>query len=219
MPGEKQIYVVGAGLTSALLSYFLKDVCTVVVLEKARGVGGRTINKALDRSQGGSKARCDFGAQFWSLNNNTHSETRRLHQECLSKGIVTEFTGRIEGPNPYEGEKFVFPDGFHALAKYIFNIAGVEPKVGVHVASVNSTNGSVSLLDPDGASLVPDSSAAPYYVALTIPTNPALGESRFPLKIEIPDDKKEIFHHTFTRSFVVRGRLSLSLSVNVPKKS
>ncbi len=94
--------IVGAGMAGLMAARLLQDGgWPVMVLDKARGVGGRMATRRIDQDKG--RAIVDFGAQFFTVRSAAFGHWVQQWQDL---GVVQEWSrGFAEGAEPYR------PDG------------------------------------------------------------------------------------------------------------
>jgi renalase len=106
--GEGDILVIGAGLAGLAAARELARAGRhVTVLDKARGVSGRSSTRRLAAVEGQPEAKLDHGARFFTAR---HSLTKSFVQEGLEAGWLAEWTRSIP---KWEGGEVTREDGGH----------------------------------------------------------------------------------------------------------
>ena len=120
----QDVVVVGAGLSGLVAARTLADAgCTVRVLDKGRGVGGRLATRRI------GDARLDHGAQFFTVRGAALAATV---EAAAAAGVVQEWCrgfGEIDGYPRYRGT-----DGMAGFAKWLAQ--GLEVRTGVRVTDL-----------------------------------------------------------------------------------
>lgn len=85
---KKRIAIIGAGLSGLTLAQALKDNTTVVVYEKARGVGGRMSTRYADPYY------FDHGTQFFTARTPAFKDFLAPY---IESGVIAEWSGKVIG--------------------------------------------------------------------------------------------------------------------------
>ena len=136
--GESDILVVGAGLAGlALARELARAGKRVTVLDKARGVSGRSSTRRLvaEGLEGQVEAKLDHGARFFTAR---AEQTKALVQEGLEAGWLAEWTRSIprwEGGNVITEEgghpRYVPPAGMNTLGRELARDLNVQTEAQV----------------------------------------------------------------------------------------
>lgn len=107
--------IVGAGLSGLVAAHLLKsENSSFAVIEKSRGVGGRTSTR-----RGEFGIRFDHGAQFFTLRD---ERIRELLRPLLDQGIIHRWDGQIPhdayADSIKDSERFFAPQGMNRIAAY-----------------------------------------------------------------------------------------------------
>ncbi|XP_064594453.1 renalase-like [Liolophura sinensis] len=122
----EKVLVVGSGLTGAASACFLREACpemSVVIWDKARGIGGRM---STSRSPKDSECTVDLGAQYITATPEYRQKHSRLYEDLLSMGILSPLAAKIEGDSSVNGTNYVTPQGSSSLVKYFIQKSGVQ---------------------------------------------------------------------------------------------
>lgn len=138
-PGS-DVLIIGAGIAGLTAAGALREAgAQVRVLEKSRGLGGRSATRRLHG------VRVDHGAQFFTVRD---ERFRRRVDAWLASGDVEVWThgvpswSRAHGwraPDPGGHPRYVCPEGMSALGRLLG--AGVEVERSARATSVRSENG------------------------------------------------------------------------------
>jgi renalase len=122
--GARRVVVVGAGLSGLVAARTLTDAgVDVVVLDKARGVGGRLATRRI------GDARFDHGAQFFTVRGD---EFRRLVEAAIADGVVEEWCRGFGEPDGYP--RYRGSGGMTGFAKWLAR--GLDVRTGVRVTDM-----------------------------------------------------------------------------------
>jgi renalase len=169
---EKQVLVVGAGLTGATLSHYLSRSAIssrlhLTFWEKTLSPGGRF---STVRPQQAGLAILDDGAQYITRGAGRDPDAE-LYGDLLANGIIQPYTGAVAGARDTHAtqEHYVCRDGMSAVARHLLGGASVE--YGRGAAEFGIEDGRWRVCDDEGRSASFDA------VVLTLPT-PQLLELR-----------------------------------------
>ncbi|KAL5011244.1 hypothetical protein ScPMuIL_011673 [Solemya velum] len=126
----ERILIVGAGLTGALTAAHIRSElsksCNIMILEKARGAGGRMTTTR--SSQMPLESTCDLGAQYISLTTEYAQKHQSIYENLLNKGLLEQLVGEIVGePSDVSTKHYVAPTGVSSLTKHFLEQA--EPDI------------------------------------------------------------------------------------------
>lgn len=147
-PGSARALVVGAGISGLSAASELAALgAEVVVLEKARGAGGRTST----RREG--ELRFDHGAQYFTARD---GRFRRAVESWRERGVVAPWAGRLvrleagaEEPAGQGETRWVGVPGMNAVARSLAE--PLEVRYGARVAGLERTPGGWSSTLADGS--------------------------------------------------------------------
>lgn len=119
MNQKKSVLVVGAGISGLMAANELqKNGIEVVVLDKARGAGGRMSTRRIDLN--GKSVYFDHGAQYFTARN---ERFQQFVDEWQSKGVVKIWESRFvysNGVPDDNGEpRYIGATGMNAIAKFL----------------------------------------------------------------------------------------------------
>jgi predicted NAD/FAD-dependent oxidoreductase len=143
--GELQsCLVVGAGIAGLLAARTLADSgIEVVVLDKARGAGGRMATRWVDRDAGApetARAVWDHGAQFFTARDEVF---RAWADEWLKVGVTRIWAGGFPGTmgdaSPEGHPRYRGTDGMSAIAKHLSR--GIDVRLKERVVAVGEDGG------------------------------------------------------------------------------
>lgn len=130
------VVVVGAGLSGLVAARALVDAgCSVRVLDKGRGVGGRLATRRRP------PARFDHGAQFFTARS---GEFAALVDAAMADGVVVEWNRGFGEPDGYPRYRGV--DGMTSLAKWLAR--GLDVELGTAVVDLADHPARAHLLTP-----------------------------------------------------------------------
>ncbi len=143
--GIRDVAIIGAGLSGLRAARTLREAgVDVVVLEKSRGLGGRTATRRIAGSEG-VELRVDHGAQFFTARDPRFREQVARWQEegvCFpwSEGFHTWSEGSLHDPDPrWKETRYACRDGMNRLGKAL--VDGITVLQGFQVSSATFSEG------------------------------------------------------------------------------
>lgn len=147
--GMKRIAIVGAGFSGLVLAQQLRDVATVTLFEKSRGVGGRMATRYADDYE------FDHGAQFFTARTPAF---REFLQPLLRDQVVANWAPKFaeldrNGTRDRrdwgdEYPHYVGMPRMNAVGKYL--ATGLDVRTNTRIQEVLRDKGKWSLVDSDG---------------------------------------------------------------------
>lgn len=121
---RREVVVVGAGLSGLVAARALTAAgCTVRVLDKGRGVGGRLATRRV------AGARLDHGAQFFTVRG---AELAAFVEEATAAGVVQEWCRGFGAPDGFP--RYRGTEGMTGIAKYLAR--DLDVRTGVRVTDL-----------------------------------------------------------------------------------
>ena len=142
-PRTARVVVVGAGVAGLVAARELSAAHDVVVLDKARGVGGRMATRRI------GDATFDHGAQFFT----THTETfARIVRDWVEAGVAAPWYHGQVGPSGVVGSdghpRFRGVPTMNAVAKHL--VVGLDVHLSSRIITLRATESGWSAVLEDG---------------------------------------------------------------------